>query len=98
MLWVFSGRRGIHCWIADEAARTMTNEMRSAVTEYMYLATGNEMGGGLELHYPLHPLLDRAYNMLKPKFEQIIIKDQDLLSNKGHQEKFIKILPFKEHE
>ena len=45
LLWVFSGRRGIHCWIGDEQARQMTNEMRAAVTEYLYLAMGNEMGG-----------------------------------------------------
>ena len=69
MLWVFSGRRGIHCWIADEAARTMNNEMRTAVTDYMFLPTGNEMGGGLDLHYPLHPMLDRAFKMLNKKFE-----------------------------
>jgi len=55
-LWVFSGRRGIHCWIGDESARQMTNEMRSAVTEYLFLPTGNEMGGNFELSTPLHPM------------------------------------------
>lgn len=68
MLWVFSGRRGIHCWIGDEAARTMNNEMRAAVTEYLFLAVGNELGGGLDLSYPLHPMLDRAYKYLNTKF------------------------------
>ena len=65
LLWVFSGRRGIHCWIADEAARTMTNEMRIAVTEYIHLPVANEMGGTLDLSYPLHPLLERAFKFLK---------------------------------
>jgi hypothetical protein len=65
----------------------MNNEMRAAVTEYMFLPTGNEMGGGLELHYPLHPMLERAYKMLNKKFEYIIVNEQDLLSHQVHRDK-----------
>jgi DNA primase small subunit len=84
LLWVFSGRRGIHCWIGDEAARTMNNEARTAVTDYIFLPTGNEMGGGLELSYPLHPMLDRAFNFLDKRFENIIVHEQGLLELPQH--------------
>ena len=75
----------------------MNNEMRSAVTEYIHLAVGNEMTGGLELSYPLHPMLERAYKFLEKRFESICIKDQKLLDKPEHQQKFIKLLPKSEN-
>jgi DNA primase small subunit len=68
LLWVFSGRRGIHCWVSDEIARKLNNEGRTSVVEYVHLNVGNELSGKLELSYPLHPAMRRAYDLLYKKF------------------------------
>jgi DNA primase small subunit len=70
---VFSGRRGIHCWVCDDEAREINNEIRAAITDYCNLPTGNDKGEKLQLNGPLHPMLKRAYKIIDRNFEQIII-------------------------
>lgn len=47
ILWVFSGRRGIHAWVADERARFMRNEVRAAVTQYLDISVSTDQADTL---------------------------------------------------
>jgi DNA primase catalytic subunit len=44
LLWVYSGRRGVHCWVCDTKARRLTNEQRTSVAEFFAVSKGGEPG------------------------------------------------------
>jgi DNA primase small subunit len=78
LLWVFSGRRGVHCWVCDAGARALPNEARSAVAAYLTVAAGGEgrakkVSG---LTWPLHASLARAYAALEPAFRRRILCEE----------------------
>ncbi|XP_021754340.1 DNA primase small subunit-like [Chenopodium quinoa] len=96
ILWVFSGRRGVHCWVCDAKARRLTNEQRAAIAEYFHVYKGNEnsqkkvyLGGS-----SLHPFLVRSYTeVLKKFFEETYLCSQKLLSAEGRYEKILEMIP-----
>ncbi|RHY12110.1 hypothetical protein DYB25_004307 [Aphanomyces astaci] len=62
IMWVYSGRRGIHCWVSDTASRMLTNEARTAVVQYFTLVEGSEhVKRKVKLTEPLHPSLECAH-------------------------------------
>lgn len=46
LLWVYSGRRGVHCWVADARARRLGNEARRAIVGWLEVIKVSEGEGG----------------------------------------------------
>ena len=42
LLWVYSGRRGIHLWISDKEAMELTDEQRRALVGWMTVIQGGK--------------------------------------------------------
>ncbi|KAF9900858.1 hypothetical protein EC991_006781 [Linnemannia zychae] len=94
ILWVYSGRRGIHCWIADERARKLNNEQRKAIVSYIEVVKGGaQQGRKVKLPNILHPSLGRSYKTIEEHFRNIVFKSQDILEKSENWEKMISIIP-----
>ncbi|GMT18672.1 hypothetical protein PFISCL1PPCAC_9969 [Pristionchus fissidentatus] len=68
LLYVFSGRRGVHCWVGDEKARKLTNSARSAFAEYLSIFEGQKMElrptGKGRVKTVLHPMIEDCYDVI----------------------------------
>ncbi|NWW87515.1 PRI1 primase, partial [Rhynochetos jubatus] len=52
-LWVYSGRRGVHCWVCDDAVRKWSPALRAAAVEYLTLVkVGAWRGRAIPTHAP----------------------------------------------
>jgi DNA primase catalytic subunit len=38
-LWIYSGRRGVHCWVCDQTARELQSSIRQAIVEHITVIT-----------------------------------------------------------
>lgn len=83
VLWVYSGRRGIHCWVADKRARVLSNEVRSALADSMHVRfEGKENAGKrqYDVTAPLHPALSRAKRReCEQAFRDFVVVEQGML-------------------
>ncbi|XP_063808557.1 DNA primase small subunit isoform X2 [Pseudophryne corroboree] len=97
--WVYSGRRGVHCWVCDESARKLSQAERSAVAEYLSLVKGGEDTiKKVQLSDPIHPFIKKSISVVEKYFEKYALVDQDILENKQCWEKVLALVPESERE
>ncbi|XP_037539918.1 DNA primase small subunit [Nematolebias whitei] len=94
LLWVYSGRRGVHCWVCDEAARKLSATARSAVAEYLSLVKGGEgTTKKVVLSDPIHPFIKESLEVVENYFPQYALQDQEVLSRKESIDKVLALVP-----
>lgn len=81
ILWVFSGRRGIHAWVSDERARLLSTKARDAIVSYLSLVQGGQNEKRVELpNENLHPMVIRALTIIDKYFNEILVEQKWLTS------------------
>lgn len=95
VLWVYSGRRGIHCWVCDPSARKLTDEQRASIANYFAVYKGHEndrvrlaLGSG-----GLHPSVEAAAEFLKSNWIECILPQQRLLEDESMRNSILKLIP-----
>lgn len=90
ILWVFSGRRGIHCWVCDERARKLTHDARSAIVTYLsYIEGGAHKSKRVNLPKLLHPMVVKSVELIEPYFGKIL-EEQKILDSEEKVKAFFK--------
>lgn len=96
ILWVYSGRRGVHCWVCDSRARKLSNEQRAAVADYFRVYKGGENAlKKVSLAGPvLHPFLAQSYtDVLESFFEDKLLLSQQLFASEDRCQKILDLIP-----
>nr|CAG8586042.1 2849_t:CDS:10 [Entrophospora candida] len=99
LLWVYSGRCGVHCWVCDESARTLNNSERKAITSYLEIIKGGaqvEKKVNLRQMHHLHPFIRQSLDTVNQYFDDLILKDQDVLKDESCWNKVLGCIPNEE--
>lgn len=104
LLWVYSGRRGIHCWVSDPDAMDLTDDQRRVLMGWLdVVKNGKDMAKHLDVRRngALHPAVASAARILNPEtgdnryrhtFYRLILQDQDCFRTEEQSNKLLELL------
>lgn len=90
IFFVYSGRRGIHCWVCDKRACILNQKGREAIEKYIYYEKAKDncfdYNKSIKRNFadPIHPSYLSAISIIKNDFYDIL-KEQDLLNDKKYK-------------
>lgn len=82
-LFVFSGRRGFHCWVCDKEARELSSDARRAIADYLMVVVGGQAMVKRVTLPPtqgIHPMIAKALDVIDEDFEDLMVDKQDFLA------------------
>ncbi|KAF9225870.1 prim-pol domain-containing protein [Gyrodon lividus] len=97
LLWVYSGRRGIHLWISDPEAMDLTDDQRKAIVNALTVVEGGkEMVKKVNVrtsNKTLPPSLWGALTVLRTIFNPLVLDDQDCFRSQQGWEALLQLIP-----
>uniref|UniRef100_A0A915JQG1 DNA primase small subunit n=1 Tax=Romanomermis culicivorax TaxID=13658 RepID=A0A915JQG1_ROMCU len=91
-LWIFSGRRGVHCWVSDALARKLSSSARSAIIEYLTVSSAGERSKTVEFKSrTIHHSIKRACRLLDKYFPKMVAQ-QGWLDNAENVDKMLSLI------
>lgn len=87
LLFVFSGRRGIHCWVLDKQARFLDKSGRVAVANYCQVTVNSS--AVINQTYNLHPMELSSLEIID-KYWTDLLSSQDFLSDEAGIDRMLK--------
>lgn len=94
ILWIFSGRRGIHCWVCDKQARKLDEYNRSAIITFLKTELLKCILRDGKYHLKKLNYYDRCMlSFIEPEFVPLCIVDQNLLGTEEGKDYFLALFP-----
>ncbi|KAI0754234.1 prim-pol domain-containing protein [Daedaleopsis nitida] len=100
LMWVYSGRRGIHLWVSDNEALELTDDERATVVKWLTI-----ISGGKEMHKKVNvrmgtrqlpPSIAAAYKVLEPVFHDLILVKQNCFASEEGWQALLHLIPDKD--
>lgn len=101
LLWVYSGRRGIHLWVSDREAMGLTDDQRRSLVDFLTVVQG-----GKEMHKKVNvrpvikgragdlpPSIQKAVEQLSDIFGDLILQDQDCFKGEAGWKELLQLIP-----
>ncbi|XP_019333008.1 DNA primase small subunit [Alligator mississippiensis] len=93
-LWVYSGRRGVHCWVCDDTVRKWSSSLRSSIVDYLSLVKGGaDTVKKVNLSDPVHPFISKSLRLVEERFEEYALLGQDILGSRESWDKVLALVP-----